>query len=930
MKSKIAFAAYLFCSAILLNGLAFVSAERTGAGRTASEPAQSEQARSLLDRGRKLLRSGDSEHALGPLEQALKLFEQANDSRGKAIAHDALGDLYNRQGLFKVALEHYQNAQVSYSAASDAYNANLMFAKIGDMHYREGNLSEASSAYGRMSVKKPDTSAVGTAKEAQSKVSRGGGLLGRVKSIATGTPSASTVSSAAAVGTDIQAEIKQTRETYRQFITYAVYETGIGKVDFGNRQFDSAKKHFENALAAADNPIYGRFGQARRWRVASRTSLGDIALAQGRATDAIKFYSAAIEGARRDNRPDLMWPAQRGLGLSHWALAEAQKDEKRASKAREDAITVFREAINTVESIRQGSLKADESRTSFLATTKIVFDNAAGALAERALISAAGGGTLQGPALNDAAEAFRITEQGRARSLLDMLAETGVDLTEGVPADLLKRRQDNLSRQQEIADVLTGATISEDAQTKKNEDLEAELAQLETEFDSIENQIRAASPRYAALTLPQPLSVAEVQQQVLDDDTVLLEYSLGEKNSYLWVVGKNNLALYLLPSRSAIEKQAVALRDQILSGRKSSPIVAPSAARGLGLSDAAVPGPAAAFVAASNSLYKTIVEPAKSAVAGKRMMIVADGALNYVPFEALVTEGGGSDYSALPYLIGSHEVVYAPSASVVAVSRRVQGKAQGRGVLLVADPVFDPGDPRARGAAGTQTPGAETRGLGLASAVTEVAGSSIAPGSQFQLKRLNGTRVEAEQIAKLARSSGGQADVWLDLDANESGMKTRDLRNYRVVHIATHGVLNAERPQFTGLVLSLVGNKTNDGFLRTGEVFNLKLSAPLVMLSACETGLGKEKRGEGVIGLTRAFMYAGSPTIGVSLWSVADRSTAELMSDFYKRLWTGKGSTVTGAMRASQQSMIAGKKYSAPYYWAPFVLVGDWKTSVAQ
>ncbi len=143
--------------------------------------------------------------------------------------------------------------------------------------------------------------------------------------------------------------------------------------------------------------------------------------------------------------------------------------------------------------------------------------------------------------------------------------------------------------------------------------------------------------------------------------------------------------------------------------------------------------------------------------------------------------------------------------------------------------------------------------------------------------------------------------------------------------MASHGLLNADRPQFTGLVLSLVGNKNEDGFLRTDEVFNLKLGSPLVMLSACETGLGKEKRGEGVMGLTRAFIYAGAPTVGVSLWSVADKSTADLMTDFYKRLLASQTPSPATAMRDAQLAMIAGKKYSAPFYWAPFVLVGDWR-----
>ena len=201
--------------------------------------------------------------------------------------------------------------------------------------------------------------------------------------------------------------------------------------------------------------------------------------------------------------------------------------------------------------------------------------------------------------------------------------------------------------------------------------------------------------------------------------------------------------------------------------------------------------------------------------------------------------------------------------------------------------------------------------------------ASATASAGFHLARLSGTRTEADEIAKLAGTN--KPDVWIDLNANEDNVRARDLTSYRYIHVATHGLLDAERPQFTGVVLSLVGNKSNDGFLRTDEIFNLKLGAPLVMLSACETGLGKEKRGEGVIGLTRAFMYAGAPTVGVSLWSVADKSTAELMTDFYRRLLASSPQPPASALRDAQLAMITGKTHSAPFYWAPFVLVGEWK-----
>jgi CHAT domain-containing protein len=304
------------------------------------------------------------------------------------------------------------------------------------------------------------------------------------------------------------------------------------------------------------------------------------------------------------------------------------------------------------------------------------------------------------------------------------------------------------------------------------------------------------------------------------------------------------------------------------------------------------------------------------------LLIVPDGALNYVPFEALVTKVGGTSYVDLAYLIKSNEIIYAPSVSAVAAIRQQGGRSRNGGILLVADPVFDSSDPRA--ARSTSKEQAASN-LALTSALADVAGaSSENPISEgLKLARLTGTRAEAQQISQLARSSGGQASAWLDLEASESNIKTRNTNQYRIVHIATHGLLDAERPQFTGLVLSLVGNSAaDDGFLRTSEIFNLRLGSPLVMLSACETGLGKQLRGEGVIGLTRAFIYAGAPTVGVSLWSVADRSTALLMPDFYKRLLAN--ASPPAALRAAQLDLIAKGRYSAPFYWAPFVLNGDW------
>jgi len=789
-----------------------------------------------------------------------------------------------------------------------------------------------------MSPRKPE----GAAKKA-------GGMFGKLASgIAIGNASDSVALGSAAEAVGGAMVVTKELEQYRIAIVYMTYEVGMGRIAFTNNDLPTAQKHFENAVDAGKGalPMIANLGQTRRFRAAARTGLADVVWRQGNYKEAGKLYEQAAKGAKDDKQLDLMWPAQRGLGRSLWSQAALEKDPKKSMSMRESAVGNYRDSIQTIETLRAGSLRADEARTSFLATTKDVFDEGASALAEMALLSSPAGTSLSGKALDYAAEAFKVTEQSRSRSLLDLLSETGASITEGIPAELLKRKQDNLDQQQEIAEALMGISLSNEPQKKKPSELEGDLEKLQTEFDDIENQIRTASPRYASLTASQPLSLADVQQRVLDDQTVLLEYSLGTDASYLWAVTKGGAAIYKLPARPTIDKLATDLRAQLIPAKLQRRIVGidvmADSQRGLGISATPFAEDAAAFVTASSALYKAVIEPAASTIGEKRLLVVADGALNYVPFEALIKSSDSADYSSLPYLIKSNEIVYAPSASVIGAIRGQANTGSDRAILIVADPVFNSVDTRARGTASSSA--ADTRGLGIQSALADVSGKDVPATAEtakmqgLPLARLAGTRAEAEQIVKLAKASGGRADVWLDLEASEENVEARDISKYRILHIATHGLLNAERPQFTGLVLSLVGNKSQDGFLRTDEVFNLHLGSPLVMLSACETGLGKEKRGEGVMGLTRAFMYAGAPTVGVSLWSVADKSTSELMADFYKRLLgapsgsasttasrSSTGVTASAAMRESQLAMIAGKKYSAPFYWAPFVLVGDWR-----
>jgi CHAT domain-containing protein len=1056
------------------------------------------QATATLRQGQALLRRNQADQSLPLLESALKQFDNTGDQVGAAAAHDALGDVYIRQGQYELALPHYQAAADAYRTWKETGSANLMFAKLGETYYLAGRTDDAQKAFAQISQqgknnpnggrgsggdgssngrdgqnsggtsgtvtfaavsaallpgltcdalgapRRPDQPALpgssGGAKaseppnmghapqgadgigrmdlrvtdeqgnpvsgvEARLSTQRTNGflcdcmnhtdvtgralmnpihigpqlklqlkakgypaqeinvqpgaiaepyrvVLHRVGSATVLPPGATPPAAAAAqAGSNASTQPSSPRacfDLYALFIGYVTAELGLGRIDFERNDLAAAQTHFENILAATDgNAPTASLLAARLYRAVARTSLGDIALKQGHYAAAAKLYEQAARIAATDNRPELAWAAARGIGRSSWLQANEARDPQSALALRNEARAAYRTALDRIETLFAGSLRADDARTSFLARTKDVFDEAAMVSAEMSLTTATQGrsaqgqptfahapdsaGPLSGPALAYAVEAFRIAEEGRARSLLDLLSEAHADITAGVPAELLQRRADNLARQQELADLLTGVGANSGAPDNTVTKLEAELERLSLEAQSLENQIRVASPRYNTLVRTQPLTLAEVQTQVLDNDTVLLEYSLGNESSYLWVVTKNNgLALYRLPARANIEAQVERVRAELVpTGQRRSIVdLTGDSQRGLALGGAPPPQNVQAYADAAYALYRSVVAPAASMSANKRLLVVADGALNYVPFEALVTQPTGADFASLPYLVQTNEIIYAPSASVVAALRQ---QARGSGaqgpphLLLVADPIFDANDARVKGGAGDENGaarGAEFRGLALGSAVADVTHTKPA---KVRLTRLTGTRMEAQQIAQLARSAGAGADVWLDSEASEDNVERRDLSRYRMLHFATHGLLDAERPQFTGLALAPAGADAADGFLRVGEVFNLRLGSPLVILSACETGLGREKRGEGVIGLTRAFMYAGAPTVGVSLWSVADKSTAELMPDFYQRLLKEPTTSAPAALRAAQQQMIAGGRYSAPFYWAPFIIAGDWK-----
>jgi CHAT domain-containing protein/tetratricopeptide (TPR) repeat protein len=484
--------------------------------------------------------------------------------------------------------------------------------------------------------------------------------------------------------------------------------------------------------------------------------------------------------------------------------------------------------------------------------------------------------------------AFETAERARARTLLDLLSEARIGLRQGVDPALISREriltgllQAKMERQIQL--LVAGDSAGADA-------VAAEIRKATAEYQQLEAKIVTASPRYANFAEQDPLKVGRLQREYVDSGTLLLEYAPGEQRSFLWAISRTSFRSYVLPGRATLDTLSERARDSISSATDRE--LAKSAPEAL------------------RALSRAVLGSVAGELGTKRLLIIASGSLQFVPFSALP-----SPVNPAEPLIVSHEIVNLPSASTIAFLRHSGEKPRSsKLVAVVADPVFAADDPRVTG-----NPGAANTDL---RSENRTRAASLFGRTTFE--RLTFTRREAENILALAPAGAGFSAF--DFDASRATVLSGALRDYRYVHIASHGLVSPFHPELPSIVLSLVdrAGRPRDGFLDATDIYNLKLNADLVVLSACQTALGKDVRGEGLVGLTRAFMYAGSSAVLASLWTVPDRSTAELMREFYRGMLT-ENLKPPAALRQAQITLWKDSRWTRPYYWAAFTLQGEWK-----
>lgn len=519
-----------------------------------------------------------------------------------------------------------------------------------------------------------------------------------------------------------------------------------------------------------------------------------------------------------------------------------------------------------IESLRTQVLSPD-LRASFLARSQDDFVTLADVMIEQSEVDRDGG--------NQRA-AFEVSERARARSLVELLTEAQIEVRQGIDRSLAESEKELDARLWLAQSNLIRELSSTEPDAAKVAMQRRRLEDIRFQREELRWRIRREHPRYAEIRYPQPLGLTAVQA-LLAPDSALLEYLLGPARSLLFVVTTDGLAVYELPARSE-------LVDLIREARQG--LESPDRRR------------FGSFLRSASRLYQELIAPARDRLEGKSHLIVApDAELYYLPFEALVAT---SPAAPPTYLIERWALSYAPSGSVLASLDREAAETPDKTLLAFGDPVL----PRNSGAAREEEK-PPTRGL--------------AERPQWRWRRLEGARREVIAIAELYGSD--RAAVFLGPDASEHNFETSVyLDSARVVHLAAHAIVDERRPAYSALLMSHEPGDEEDGLLEAHEIFNLNLGADLVVLSACETALGKDVRGEGLVGLTRAFLYAGARSVTVSLWPVDDVSTADLMVHFHRQL--REGADKAQALRSAKLTTLSSGRWRHPYYWAPFVLMG--------
>jgi CHAT domain-containing protein/Tfp pilus assembly protein PilF len=612
-----------------------------------------------------------------------------------------------------------------------------------------------------------------------------------------------------------------------------------------------AKKHFDDSLK-----IIKELGN-KASEVYVHWGYGDLFFRLKDYAKSLHFFNLALKLAE-----DLGMLLE--SGESHFGLAQVYEKQEKYSKA----FNHYQRAIECVENARsQFVLK--EHKISLVRKHIKFYESAVFLLLQLHWKQPSGGYEEV---------AFHYVEKAKARGFLDKLQEVKVNLRENLTAELRVEENQISSDISKIQTELTKPELTDSSR----KGLFQKLKEKEEDYQRIIQRIKRDNPRYANLVYPEPKKLKDIQGSVIDEVTALIEYFLGEKHSLAFFITKKDISIHELPSGKKLQER---VNDYIklLSTRTKREFSA---------------------FAAGQKLYQDLMGPFKTRLTSiKKLVIIPDGNLHYLPFETLLPEDSVSN---LKFMVENFKISYAPSAtSLIHLLDRQKGAKMKKDLLALADPVYTPVKK-------------SLEKLDVDAISREV---YLDDGFIFFPLKYSG-----EEVKKISKYINGKfKDIFTKKEAREEIIKESSIEDYKILHFATHGLLDEKVPMRSALVLSLDQDPKEDGFYQVREIYNTKLNSDLVILSACQTGKGQLEKGEGVSGLSRAFLHAGAQSVLVSLWNINDRATSEFMGYFYKYLY--RGESKEKALQLTKLRMLKSK-YAHPFFWAPFVLIGDYQSTV--
>ena len=633
----------------------------------------------------------------------------------------------------------------------------------------------------------------------------------------------------------------------------------LGEVDMAAGRFDAARTNHEQALA-----LY-RQADAQRGVATALHHVGVAHLRLGRIDAARDFLSQALAIRHRIGLRDAEADTRYELGV-----LEAEAGALPLAKSHLDA------AISVIEDVR-GRVSGEYSRAVYFASRQKYFASLIDVLMQCHAADPAGG---------HATAAFEAAERERARSLIDVLRESGTDIRRGVSPVVLEQQRDEQRQLDFWASRRARLTNQPGAQAADGAALALERMNHHlTAYRALDGQIRAAAARQPSVVMPPVSTLAQIQRSLLDPQTRLLRFALGEDGSHAWLVSPHSIVVATLPPKAEIERLASRVVDLMRTRRTArAPDDLPEQLH-----------------RAAGALSAVLLGPFEGQLGDRRLLIVCEGVLQLVPFAALPEPG------AATALVVRHEIAMLPSASAIVVLRQqTAGRAPAPGtVAVVADAVYDEDDPRLTPLKPLPPPGDDL-----------AAEESVAVG-RLMLAKSEGNWV-------LDYAAPDQRFAAFGFAASRDALER--LGDYRIVHLAAHAIADGVRPELSAVILSQYDDRgrRRAGVLRLHEITTrMRLRADVVVLSACSSVDGRDVPGEGLMGLARGFFAAGAASVIGSLNNVQEEPTLELMKALYEEMLGPHRARPAAALRAAQRQMIATRRFNDPFYWGAFVFIGD-------